>query len=276
MESLFHTARWAAAQRARESGRPDRLFHDPVAELLAGSEGMLILQRSEQRNPQAETTAAYIAIRTRCFDDLVMRAMTNGVRQCVLVAAGMDARAFRLQVREGAAFFELDQPLVLESKEQTLSEAGVKPKCRRAAVPVDLRGDWLPALTAAGFDREQPSVWVVEGLFYYLKESEARSLMGHISEAASAGSRFGADMVSASFFTSPWTKQTLEMLAQNGMPWQFGTDDPEELLAEYGWRTAVHEPGQDGFNHGRWPHPVPKRDQRELPHSFLIESEKVV
>lgn len=274
MESLFHTARWAAAQRARESGRPDRLFHDPLAELLAGSEGTLILQRSEQRNPQAATTAAYIAIRTRFFDDLVTRAMANGVQQCVLVGAGMDARAFRLPVKEGATFFELDQPLVLESKERTLTGAGVKPKCQRVPMPVDVRGDWLPALTAAGFDREQPSVWVVEGLFYYFKESEAQSLLGRISEAASPGSRFGADMVSASFFTSPWTKQTLEMLAQNGMPWQFGTDDPEELFAAHGWRATVHEPGDDGFNHGRWPHPVPKREQRELPHTFVIEAEK--
>jgi methyltransferase (TIGR00027 family) len=233
---------------------------------------MRMLELSEQTNPQAESTAGYIAIRTRFFDDLVTREMERNIRQCVLVAAGMDTRAFRLPLAENAVVYELDLPEALDWKSQTLATAAAKPGCRRVAVGVDLREDWLPNLTASGFDREQPSIWVVEGLLYYLTESQVRALLQRISQAAAPGSRFGADLVSASFFSSPWTKSALEMMAKSGMPWQFGSDDPEALLAENGWQATVHQAGEGGLNHGRWLYPVPPRSQRELPHSFLVEA----
>jgi methyltransferase (TIGR00027 family) len=132
----------------------------------------------------------------------------------------------------------------------------------------------LPELTQRGFDVAQPSVWVVEGLLYYLSENEVRRLLRQISQAASPGSRLAADLVSASFFSSPWTKKALEMMAQRGMAWQFGSDDPEALLADTGWRATVRQPGEDGLNFGRWLNPVPAREQREMPHSFLIEASK--
>jgi methyltransferase (TIGR00027 family) len=102
-----------------------------------------MLALSEEANPQAENTAAYIAIRTKFFDDLLMRAMARGIRQSVLVAAGMDTRAFRLPLPADAVVYELDQAEALDWKDQTL--AGMRPRCGRVTVPVDLREEWLPA-----------------------------------------------------------------------------------------------------------------------------------
>jgi methyltransferase (TIGR00027 family) len=129
-------------------------------------------------------------------------------------------------------------------------------------------------LMASGFDSMLPSVWVVEGLLYYLTQSHVQSLLQRISEAAAPGSRLGADLVSASFFSSPWTKPFLEILAKSGMAWQFGSDHPESLLAENGWHATVQQPGEPGLNYGRWQNPVPPRAERELPHSFLIDASK--
>jgi methyltransferase (TIGR00027 family) len=240
--------------------------------VLAGPDGIRMLEVSEQSNELSERTAVYIAIRTRFFDDFVARAMSRNIRQCVLVAAGMDTRAFRLSLSPDSTVYELDQPEALAWKEQTLAQVQPKASCRRITVGVDLRQKWLPALTTAGFDPTQPSVWVVEGLLYYLTDAHVLSLLHTISQASAPGSRLGADLVSTSFFSSPFTKPALEMLAKSGMPWQSGSDDPESLLAACGWRATVRQPGEDGLSYGRWRYPVAPRQQRELPHSFLVEA----
>src|SRR6516165_7536734 len=101
MPSVIETARWAAAQRARESERPDRLFFDPLAAALAGEEGLAALQLSEKYNPRHQDTANYIAVRIRFFDDIAQEGAARGLRQIVLLAAGMDARAYRLSCPDG-------------------------------------------------------------------------------------------------------------------------------------------------------------------------------
>ena len=115
MPSILETARWAAAQRARESERPDRLFSDPLAATLAGEEGLAALRLSEKYNPRHEDTASYISIRIRFFDDIAQDAVARGIRQIVLPAAGMDARAYRLAWPEGSVFYELVHGVLLAS-----------------------------------------------------------------------------------------------------------------------------------------------------------------
>jgi methyltransferase (TIGR00027 family) len=271
---LAHTARWAAAHRARESERVDRLFADPLARALAGDEGMAILQHSEQSNPQRDSTATYVALRTRFCDDVALHATNEGVRQVVVVAAGMDARAFRLHWPEGTRLYELDQQELLHLKEEILHREQAQPRCQRVGVGVDLNDAWTGALEAAGFHIAEPSVWIVEGFLYYLEEPQVGRLRDQIGDCAAAGSSLGADLVSASFFTSPWTQMALEMLAANGMPWRFGTDDPELLFAGHGWYPVVTTPGGEGANYGRWTFPVLPRERRELPHSFLVRAER--
>jgi len=270
MNPVSNTARWVAAVRAEEAGRPDRLFHDPLARALAGEEGFAMREASlAAGGPQADP-GPYIVIRTRFFDDFVAGAAAEGVRQFVTVAAGMDARAFRLPWPDGTTLYEVDRPEVLALKGEILARERVEPACVRVPVGGDLEGEWVAPLQEAGFAPGQRSCWLAEGLTPYLTEAAVRGLLSALSSVATAGSRLGIDFVGASFFSSPFTRDSLKMMAERGMGWHFGTDEPEALLDEYGWRAEAIQPGEEGAHFGRWPYPPLPREQKEFPHSFLV------
>ena len=144
--ALEGTARWTAAVRAVESTRDDALLRDPWAADLAGPEGMAWI---EQRSPQSVLP---IVLRTRYFDDWLEGLLGAGrIRQVVLLAAGLDTRAFRLPWPVGTTCFEIDRPSVLGRKEAVLGKAGARPRCARRTVGADLTGAWGDALIDAGF-----------------------------------------------------------------------------------------------------------------------------
>jgi methyltransferase (TIGR00027 family) len=279
-DPLSRTARLTAAARARESRREDRLFDDPWAAALAGSDGVAFMETLEAagRPPGSGSSAEnpYVAIRTRFFDDFLRAATTTaGVRQVVIVAAGLDTRAFRLSWPEGVRLFELDRVDVLEAKNRLLAQATGAPlaglRCDRRAIGVDLATEpWDQALALAGFDAARPSVWLVEGLLTYLDEAGARDVLGRSAASAASGSLLGADTVSQTYLTSPWTRGALEALEREHAPWRFGTDDPEGFFAAAGWTATVSRPGDPGADFGRWPFPQFGRDTPELPQSFLV------
>lgn len=275
-ESLQVTARWAAAQRARESQRPDRLFDDPLAMALAGPEGEEMLRLSELSNPRSKQIAEYMVVRTRFLDDFLLRAMNapdSPRKQVVMLAVGMDTRAFRLPLPPDTVFYELDQPAVLALKQELLQRSEVDPSVRRIPVPVDLLGDWITPLETAGFQCTQPSVWILEGLLFYLKEPEVRQLLQGVSQCAARHSALAVDLISASFLTSPWTQPALQSMKERGMGWYWGTDDPEQFFGEFGWEATAVQPGEESANYGRWSDPVFPRAQRELPRSFFLTAE---
>ena len=273
-QQLGRTARWAAAQRARESERPDRLFHDPLARLLAGDEGMEMLRLSDQYNPRREETAQFVAIRTRYFDDFLVRSVDGKNKQVVILAAGMDTRAFRLPISAETSVYELDQPEVLAFKEAVLRQNNISPPTRRIPVGVDLQADWTSALELAGFQRSEPSAWIIEGLLYYLEEPSVRRLLQGVSDCAAGGSSLAAELVSASYFRSPYTKSALDMMATYGTPWRWGSDDPEDFFNEFGWAAMVSQPGDSHAHFGRWTSALISREQREMPHAFLLSGRK--
>lgn len=161
---LAVTASWIAAVLAQESRRPDRLLDDPWAAQLAGADGEEWL-RARTGSP----ALAIIAIRARFFDDFLQRVTaTEGIRQVVLVAAGLDTRAYRLSWPAPVRLFELDQPEVLARKQEVLDSAGAAPGCARLPIGVDLAGQWTIPLRDAGFDPEAQSCWLAEGLLFYL------------------------------------------------------------------------------------------------------------
>ena len=175
MPSITETARWAAAQRARESERPDRLFFDPLAGMLAGAEGLAALRLSEQYNPRHEDTANYISIRIRFFDDIAQEGAAQGVRQVVLPAAGMDARAYRLPWPDGITTYEFDHPELLDIKGKILAGQSLAPNCKRVLIGTDLRQDWARLLVDSGFAPSEPSIWLIEGLLPRRTRREPRS-----------------------------------------------------------------------------------------------------
>lgn len=272
--AVAHTSRWTAAQRALESQRTDRLFADPFASALAGPEGAFALEASRKTSPHHDSTANFIAIRVRFLDDLALTLVSEGIRQVVIPAAGMDARAFRLAWPAGTTVYEIDHPDLFELKEQILEREGAVASCRRVIVPSDLREDWKTRLVDSGFRKDERSAWLVEGLLYYLAEETVLDFLGKASDLAKAGSGLGADMASASTLTSSWMQPSLKQMEKNGFPWKFGSDDPEGLLSQYGWDVRARQLGEEGANFGRWTARVYPRSETAFPRTFLINARK--
>lgn len=268
-DSLLSTACWIAAVRARESERADRLLNDPWAATLAGEEGPVWRLRATGGKDENEVG---LAIRTRFFDDFLLTA-TGGhaVRQIVIVAAGMDTRAFRLSWPPQTHLFELDLPQMFERKEPLLAGAGAVSACQRHIVLVDLSdASWVDALQRAGFDSTQPVVWLLEGLLFYLPAAVVTSLFEKITALSIQGSRLGCELKNTAMLTSPQTRSWIELLAREGAAWISSIDEPEAFLAKRGWRATVVEPGEDGANFGRWPFPTVPRSVPDVPRTFFV------
>ena len=206
--SVGTTAVMVAAARARETDSADPLIRDPYAGLLvAGADtgvwGNFLDPAMQERIANADPQAAaifanmlsYQAVRTHFFDAFFADAVESGVRQVVILASGLDARAYRLAWPQGTVVFEIDQPKVLEYKSATLAEHGVVPIAELHEVAADLRQDWPAALTAAGFDPAKPTAWLAEGLLMYLPAEAQDRLFEQITELSAPGSRISAEAV---------------------------------------------------------------------------------
>jgi methyltransferase (TIGR00027 family) len=276
MDPVSVTALWTAAERARESARPDRLFHDPWAKALGGSEGEQALLAMEAASPQSVGNSAAIAIRSRFIDDALLTLLRNGeISQVVIVAAGMDARAIRLELSPDLVLFELDQPDLLALKQARLEAIGASSRCKRVSVGADVTQQWPDQLTRAGFVPGKPVIWLAEGLFVYLIESDVHRLLDTMGKLSVPGSWIIADVVGRSLLESPWFIGWLDALRAKGVPWRFGTDDPETLLSEHGWHADVTRYGEEGANFGRWPFPVAPRNSPGFPNTYLVLGQRL-
>jgi methyltransferase (TIGR00027 family) len=268
------TAHWTAAARARESQRSDRLFADPLAQALADETGLALLQ-DVKASSAGDGQATFIAIRTRFFDDfLIDTAHRESLRQVVILAAGMDTRAFRLPWPSSTSVYEIDQPDLLRLKDSTLAREHAKPRCQRYTVGADLEQQWDDELRSAGFQPGDPSLWLAEGFFYYLDESAVRTVLEQLTSLSGPNSWFGTDFLNHALIIHPWFKEMRDALASRGISWRFATDEPEALLAEYGWRAEVTQPGQEGANFGRWPYPVLDRHIKDCPRGLLVTAQR--
>ncbi len=264
MQAIELTSLWVAAWRAEESERPDALFHDGHARGLAGPEGFEMLEAVREL---AVIEAPFVPIRTLFFDRRIVRGS-----QVVLLGAGMDARAFRLHWSPGTRLFEVERPGLLALKEQRLGRA--RPTCARIPVPVDLREDWPAALAGRGFRPELPSAWLLEGLLLYLDAPLVRSLLSRVDALAAPGSTLLADVTGETMLLLPQLEPLADYFRALGAPWQFGTDDPEQLLAPLGWEVTAHDLGAFAAEVGRWPFPVLPPWLPGVPRSFLVEAMK--
>lgn len=251
------TALGVAAVRARESRRPDRLFDDPYASVFldAASGALPGEQDRVALGPMAALGAVFFAhavLRTRFFDDHLLAAAAAGCRQVVLLAAGLDTRAFRLPWPDGLRLFELDLPQVLTFKEHALAGRAPRPRCGRTIVPADLRQDWTTALTAAGFDASVPTAWLAEGLLLYLSAQEATGLLVAIGDLSAPGSRFACENGSIAENSLLIEASTMPAMAEYTPLWKggLGAGTPD-WLRRHGWLVDLHDLAAVAAAHGR-------------------------
>ncbi|MDT5147377.1 MAG: hypothetical protein QOC58_2022, partial [Mycobacterium sp.] len=173
VSSVGYTALLVAGWRALHAESPQPLVRDEYAKVFIAASQDPYLARVLDNPGTSEGETAFprlYGVQTRFFDDFFTAAGEAGIRQAVIVAAGLDSRAYRLDWAAGTTVFEVDLPKVLEFKSRVLHEHGAEPKARRVDVAADLRTDWSRALEAAGFDVERPSAWSVEGVLPYLTD----------------------------------------------------------------------------------------------------------
>jgi methyltransferase (TIGR00027 family) len=241
--SVGATATMVAAQRALSTR--EKLIDDPFAEPLVRAVGLDFITRVldgeirlDDVDPEFNTRRAAegMAVRTRFFDNLFTDAAAAGVRQAVILAAGLDARAYRLPWPDGTVVFEVDQPEVIEFKSRTLAELGGKPTADRRAVGIDLRGDWPKALLDNGFDARRPTAWIAEGLLIYLPPQAQDKLFDNITELSAPGSRLATEHVPDMKAFSDERAQRISQRLK-----KYGSDNEMTDLVYHGERSHVIE-----------------------------------
>jgi methyltransferase (TIGR00027 family) len=256
--SVGATATMVAAQRALASAGPQPLIDDPYAAPLVRAVGIDVYTRlvdgkipvGEDSEFDPDRMARGMAVRTRFYDQFFVDATRSGIRQAVIVAAGLDARAYRLPWPKGTVVYEVDMPDVIEFKTSTLGELGAEPTAERRTVAVDLRDDWPAALRAAGFDPHAPAVWSAEGLVVYLPSDAQDALFDHITTLSAPGSRLALEFVpdTAIFADERWrahhdrmAELGFDVVDFNELVYHGERSHIIEHLTRHGWQVS-HRP----------------------------------
>jgi methyltransferase (TIGR00027 family) len=246
-----------AAARALASREPDPLLDDRFAEPLVRAVGHPFFTRmvdgeipfgTEDVPFTLQERREQIAVRTRFFDDFFLTATSAGIRQAVILAAGLDARAYRLPWPAGAVVFEVDQPEVMAFKSATLTQLGAEPTAERRAVGIDLRDDWPTALRDNFFDTTAPTAWIAEGLLPYLPPEAQDRLLDNITALSAGGSWLATENIidmspfsdaRARALRSAWRKHGLNIDVAD-LVWDGPRRQAAEHLSSTGWRVTRH------------------------------------
>ncbi|MEV0537654.1 class I SAM-dependent methyltransferase [Kitasatospora sp. NPDC050463] len=260
------TALLVAAARAIETRRPDAPARDPYAEHFVRADPGCANWPSDPAqvspdDPLWGRLAGYFALRTLVLDDHLLATTSCGVRQVVLLGAGLDSRAHRLPWPPGTTVWELDRPEVLAYKEHVLKGLGQEPSADRRTVPVDLREDWPAALCAAGLDPAEPVAWLAEGLLLYLPPAAERHLIGALDGLSVPGSTLAYEVKlgpeSSAVRAHPTYTAARERIGVDLITLFAAGPRPDTAadLTARGWHTAVRTPFDHAHLHPRGPRP---------------------
>ena len=264
--SVGATATMVAAQRALAAAGPDPLIDDPFAAPLVRAVGYDVYTRlvdgkipvgedgedGEDSAFDPNRMARGMAVRTRFYDQFFTDATHSGIRQAVILAAGLDARAYRLPWPKGTVVYEVDMPNVIEFKTSTLNSLGAEPTAQRRTVAVDLRDDWAAALQTAGFDPNAAAAWSAEGLLVYLPPEAQDALFDHITALSAPGSRLACEFVpDTRIFTDERYRTHHERMSElgfdidfNDLVYHFERSHIIEFLTQRGWQVSHRTVGQ--------------------------------
>jgi methyltransferase (TIGR00027 family) len=254
--SVGATATMVAASRAVASQGPDALLDDPLADPLVRAVGLDPFVRIIDGELDFEDDPLFnrkarreqIAVRTRFFDDFFTGATNDGVRQAVILASGLDTRAYRLPWPAGTVVYEIDQPQVIAFKTNTLADLGADPTAERRAVGIDLRDDWPAALRESGFDVTQPTAWSAEGLLPYLPPEAQDRLFDHITALSAPRSRLATEHVPD---PNAFSDERLRRISERWQRFGFNLNAADlfyrgersvvvDYLTTHGWQVTPH------------------------------------
>ncbi|OBK16899.1 class I SAM-dependent methyltransferase [Mycobacterium asiaticum] len=263
--SVGATATAVATSRAIASQGPEPLLDDPWAAPLVRAVGidtfikLLDGEIGDTEDPLLSRRAMneQITVRTRFFDDFFYAAAEAGIRQVVILASGLDTRAYRLQWPTGTVVYEIDQPEVIEFKTRTLTGLGAEPAAQRRTVAIDLREDWPAALKDAGFNPAQPTAWIAEGLLVYLPPEAQDRLLDNISALSAPGSRIATEHMDMRKIPSDWAQKLTERSRRIGsninlaeLFYSGERNTAAEYLTGHGWQVNVSNTEQAYAAHG--------------------------
>jgi methyltransferase (TIGR00027 family) len=300
-ESVGATALGVAAARAADTESANPLIDDPFARIFLDRVGHGVwdwygapelpaeVVEAEPDMPQRmQALVGYFAARTKFFDTEFIGAANAGIRQAVILAAGLDARSWRLPWPDGTTVYELDQDRVLDFKLKTLHEHGAEPKVNRVPVAVDLRQDWPTALQQGGFDAHAPSVWSIEGLLMYLPAAAQHLLFDRIQDLAAPGSRIAVEGLGPEFAVPELRDQRRErmdrirqLMAKSGSTievpstdelWYFEErEDVSDWLRRHGWDVTATPSDELMASYGR---PSPEGLEEASPTHWFISAQR--
>ncbi|MFN8032942.1 MAG: SAM-dependent methyltransferase [Mycobacterium sp.] len=297
-EGVGATALTVARARALEAEADCPLYTDPYAHFFieaatdAGwrppftEETLAHIGKADEKVvARMKTMAAYIASRTKHIDEFFTTAGANGLDQVVILAAGLDTRAWRLPWISGTTVYELDQPKVLEFKQRVLDGHNARPATHYVAVPIDLRQDWPTALQENGFDSSRPTVWSAEGLLPYLPAEAQGLLFERIDELSAESSRITVEAFGADFFAADAVARRKARMAEarraaaeaghDDIPdtaalWYFEPRaDVAQWLTEHGWAVETID-APDLMEHYR----RPPADIEVVPDTTFVDATK--
>jgi len=279
VSSVGLTALGVAAARAVETHRPDPLVRDPHAAALVRAADAPAQLPTEPVGGADEHARmwAYLAdrmsARTRYFDEFFARIVDEGVEQAVVLASGLDTRAFRTDWPAGFRVFEIDQPAVLDFKERTLRNIGAEPRCSWHPVRADLRDDWESALLDAGFDRTRPAAWLAEGLLSYLPAAAQQQLLETANRLSAPSSAFSLNANRAPLQNSSHLQQAARTLGVNPRELMSAEQRPpaEDTLAQLGWTVRTAGVLEIGQHYGS---PLEQYDDDTLNGSYFATARK--
>ena len=266
--SVGATATMVAAARALASREDEPLINDPFAAPLVRAVGVdfftavvdgTVDLAAVDADGGARMLVDMMAVRTRFFDDFFTDAAAAGIRQAVILASGLDSRAFRLQWPSGTVVFEIDQPAVIDFKSQVMAGLRAEPTADRRTVAVDLREDWPAALQAAGFDPAAPTAWSAEGLLIYLPPEAQDRLLDNITALSAPGSRLATEYhADAGQAMAARSAQMTEKWRESGLDldvsqlWYVGERNPvTDYLQTRGWQVSARARPEVFSTYGR-------------------------
>ena len=284
-ELVGATALGVAAARAVETAGRDPLIHDDFAQTLVSSAGpawarladpeLAWLDGDEHGQRAHRLGIDYQAVRTHFFDEYFDNAVSAGIRQVVILAAGLDSRAYRLNWPPGTAVHEIDQPKVLDYKTGILERHGAVPTASRRPVPVDLRDDWPAALSATGFDRTQPTAWLAEGLLPHLPSDAQDRLFEMFTALSAPGSQVAIEVfgMNSRSNSQRWLRMRerlgLDVNVQALTYHEPDRTDAIQWLTDHGWQVNAVNNRDEMARLGR---PVPEDLADEAVRSTLLRA----